>query len=337
MKFKIRYADQIVGLFIILALVSLIIVIVLLGRSQRWFARDISFSTNMTSATGLGKNMTVQYKGFTIGNVKDFYLTDTDDVHVVFLIHDEYRNRVRQGSLVEIQVSPIGLGNAFLFHAGKGDLLAEGSFIPVAGSAQAMELIRQGLAVEPQYDDSISLLMGRINSTLDDVNQILALVDEALGSGSDQTEVGKIVGSLQKTLAGVEVLPDTVDQTIASLVDMIEGLLAEINPLLASATALIDELNDPDGLVYSVLDTDKDIYGGLVKSLTSISSMLNNLDRTVAFLPGQVPGLLMELRTTLKTADDALVGLTNNPLLRGGIPEKVEGQNSATSPRDIRF
>ena len=60
----------------------------------------------------------------------------------------------------------------------------------------------------------------------------------------------------------------------------------------------------------------------------------------MAVLPGQVPqltGLISELRVTLKSAEDVLVALTNNPLLRGGIPQKLETQSGGTSPRDIQF
>ena len=123
MKFKIRFADQIVGFFIVLSLVSLAFVIVMLGKSQRWFVKDVSFSTILQSAGGLSKNMAVQYRGFTIGNIKNFYLNDNDEVEVIFSIYKEYKDKVKKGSIVEMMISPVGLGNQFLFHAGRGDPL----------------------------------------------------------------------------------------------------------------------------------------------------------------------------------------------------------------------
>ena len=340
MKIKIRFADQIVGFFIVLSLVSLVFVIVMLGRSQRWFAKDISYMTVLPSAGGLSKNMAVQYRGFSIGNVKDFYLNDADEVEVIFTIHEEYSDRVKQGSLVEMMISPVGLGNQFLFHAGRGDALTEGSFIPVVGSAQAMELIRQGLAVEPRRDDSISLIMNRASSVLDELNQTLAQVNDAIGTGTDETELGKIVGSVQKILAGAENLPETANNAVDAAMKTIEDLQADLKPILANIADITTELNDPSGLLYTVLDTDKDVYVNLVKSLNSISGILDNLDKSVAFIPGQLPqiaGLITELRVTLKTAEDVLVALTNNPLLRKGIPTKPDSQGSGTGPRDIRF
>jgi phospholipid/cholesterol/gamma-HCH transport system substrate-binding protein len=335
LKFKIRFADQIVGIFIIAALAALLFVFVLLGRSQRWFAKDAVFSTILPTAAGLSKNMPVQYKGFTIGNVSSFELNANDDVEVRLVIHEEYRNRVRQGSMVEIMVNPIGLGNQFLFHSGKGEILASGSPLPTVGSAQARELIRQGLAVEPPHDDTISVLLAQVNSIMENVGQIIAEVNEALGPGSGSTEIGKIVGSLQNTMAGLGELPQSAD----SVIRMVEGLLDGLRPAIANITDLTAELNDPDGLIYTVLDTDKDVDASLVNSLNSVSAILDNLDKTTAFIPTQIPQLsaiIMELRLTLKSAEDVLVALSNNPLLRKGVPQRPETQ-SGTGPRDLSF
>jgi phospholipid/cholesterol/gamma-HCH transport system substrate-binding protein len=347
MKFRIRFADQIVGVFIILALVSVVFVILMLGRSQRWFAKDYSFNTIMASATGLSKNMPVQYKGFTIGNVQDFRLTGKNEVEVIFSIHELYLDRVKTGSMVELMVSPVGLGNQFLFHAGKGgEQLDSGAFVPAVGSALAKSYIQQGLADAPYHDDSITLLLNRASAVLDEINQIAAQVNDAF-QGTEATTIGQIVSGVQRTIEGAETLPGTVNRTTAELLRdidefkaMLEDELARINLILADVNAISSTLNDPEGLLYTVLDTDEAVYTNLLSSLHSISSILASLDRTAAFIPGQLPqiaGLIMDLRVTLKTAEDVLVALTNNPLLRGGIPERVETQSSGTSPRDIQF
>ena len=194
--------------------------------------------------------------------------------------------------------------------------------------------------MEPRHDDSISLIMNRANSLLEELNTFFDQINEALGEGTETTEIGKIIGSVQKTLAGAETLPGTVDQTVNDAKRILEDVYADIKPIIANIADISSELNDPDGFLYSVLDTDKDVYANLVKSLGSVSGILDGLDKSVAFIPGQLPqlaGIIMDLRVTLKTAEDVLVALTNNPLLRGGIPEKVQTQDGGTSPRDIRF
>jgi phospholipid/cholesterol/gamma-HCH transport system substrate-binding protein len=252
-------------------------------------------------------------------------------------------------------ISPIGLGNQFLFHPGLGAAeLESGAFVPDVNSGEGQDFIAQGLVDEPRHDDSISLLLNRASTVLDSANRTLRDVNEAIRTGSDATTIGKIVGSVQRTMAGVETLPDTVNRTAASavrdmdelLVDIddikaaLDGELARINPIIQDINTLTSKLNESDGLVYTVLDTDGAVYTELVNSLSSISGILDNLDRTTDFIPGQMPalaGMITDLRVTLKTAEDVLVALTNNPLLRKGIPGQVEVQSSGTSPRDIQF
>jgi phospholipid/cholesterol/gamma-HCH transport system substrate-binding protein len=256
---------------------------------------------------------------------------------------------------VELQVSPIGLGNQFLFHAGNGeDLLAAGDFVPAVGSVEARDLIRQGLADEPRHDDSISLLLNRASSVMDAVNRTLFQVNEAITFGTDATAIGRIVGGVDRTVAGLETIPGTVNSTVDIVLKDVDELLADvddvkrmldnelerINPILADLNTLSSEFANPDGLVMTVLDTSGPLYSSLVDSLNSLSGILDSLDRTATFIPGQMPalaGVITDLRVTLKTAEDVLVALTNNPLLRKGIPERVEVQSSGTSPRDIRF
>ena len=326
MKFKIRFADQIVGFFVVFSLVALIFVVVMLGRYQRWLANDLAFTTVFESAGGLSKNMAVQYKGFTIGNVKSFHMNDEDNVEVVFVVHENYSDRVKLGSMVELMVSPVGLGNQFLFHPGRGEPLPVGSFIPAVGTVQARELIRQRVAVMPQRDDSISLIMSRANTVLEQINRLLGQLNPALGRGSESTEIGQIVKSIRRILTGAEAIPHEVSQ-----------LLGEVKPILADINAITSELNEPDSLLYSIMDTDKEVYTSLVDSLVSLSSILDNLDKTTALLPGQVPALLSDLRVTLKTAEDVLTALTNNPLLKKGVPDRPGSHGEGANPRNIPF
>ena len=347
MKFKIRFADQIVGLFIILSIVCIVFVIITLGHSNRWFSRDLSYYTVLPSAGGLSNNMPVQYRGFTIGNVTDFYLNEDDDVEVVFLIFEEYNDRVRQGSMVQMIESPIGLGSQFQFHPGRGIALNDGAFIPVVESREALDYIRRGLADEPRHEDSISVILSRVNTTLYEINNVLAYINEAIGPGTDETEIGRMIGSLNSLLSVIALVPQMLDDALIEMFIFAEEIKNDVDPAIASINEILEnvnnllvELTDPDGLLYTVMDTEQHVYASLVASLNSISSILDTLDNSIAFMPSQVPqiiGIIMDLRSLMAVADDVLTSLTNNPILRGGIPDRPEIQGSGTSPRDLRF
>jgi phospholipid/cholesterol/gamma-HCH transport system substrate-binding protein len=335
MKFKIRFADQIVGFFIIIALILLIFVIFMLGSKQRWFAKDYFFKTYLDSAAGLGDNMVVQYKGFPIGNVKSFVLTDEDKVEVTFSIYDKYVSRVKQGSLVELRVSPIGLGNQFIFYAGLGEEpLEEGAMVPVVNSPQAENLIKLGLAHVPARDDNIAQLLAQVDGILttfnadllpeldvilQDLDDVLVEVKEAF-SGTEKTSLGR-------TMGGIDGL---VNKSLEPILEDIKNISGDLEILAA-------QLVEPDGLIFTVLDTEGSVYTNLESSLTSVSGALRNLERTTAVLPVQVPGMVSELRDVLRSAESVLTALLNNPLLKKGVPPSVEVQTGGTSPRDISF
>ncbi|GHT99545.1 hypothetical protein FACS1894142_7240 [Spirochaetia bacterium] len=339
-KFKIRFADKIVGLLFVLAMVSLIFVIFMLGSKQRWFAKDYQFKTYFESAAGLSNNMAILYKGFTIGNVRSFDLTRDNRVEVLFFIYDTYIDRVTEGSLVELSVSPIGLGSQFLFYPGLGrELLEEGAVIPTAASGEGRALIREGLALVPNYDDSITQLISRADTLLRDIDEVAVLVRDAL-TGSDDSSIGRTLGGIEETAAGLTTVPGVFNETIETLGANIESLLASIQPVISNVETLTGELIAPDGLLFTALDIEGPVYTGLVDSLTALSGTLQNLERVIAFVPSQLPqiaGILGELRTALNTAEDVLIALTNNPLLKNGIPGRAETRSNGTNPRDIAF
>jgi phospholipid/cholesterol/gamma-HCH transport system substrate-binding protein len=311
MKFSIRFADKIVGTLVILALAILVVVILMLGRNQRWFVRDLQYKTYFTSASGLGMNMPVQYKGFTIGNIKKIRLTEDDNVEVIFTIFKEQKDRVKTGSMVEIQSSPIGLGNSFIFHPGNGpDLLDEGELIPEINSREARWLIETGLAQAVENGDRINNIINQINSLLETVNRSIT------GTNEDEPALARIL-SVTK--------------------DIVQNLNAQLNPILGNLDSVTGKMSDPSGSVMSFLDSSGNIYSDLSSSMDSLSGILNNLEKTSDVMPSNFPGLMADLNAALKSMQDVLIAISNNPLLRRGIPDQRETTPGGANPRNLDF
>jgi phospholipid/cholesterol/gamma-HCH transport system substrate-binding protein len=333
MRFRIRFADQIVGLLVIVAAALLIFVIFMLGSHQRWFARDYRYKVYFNSATGLSSNMPVQYKGFTIGNIQKVGFTSDDRVEVEIAIFETYADRVKEGSLVELVISPIGLGNQFLFYAGLGlRRLEEGETLPLVNSPEGRVLIARGLANVPAHDDSISLLISRVNTLLENVNGTVLQVQSAL-KGDSESSLGRIVGGAEGAVADISVMTEELQTSL-------ELILGDIKPIVANLQILSNNIADPDGTVAAVLDSEGAVYTNLESSLAAVSGTLRNLERTTAFLPAQLPqvgAILGDLREVLQTAEQVLISLTNNPLLKKGIPAQAQTRTNGTSSRDVAF
>jgi len=304
MKFRIRYADQLVGLLIVIALISLIIVIFLLGRTQRWFSRNYVFKTYAVTASGISRNMNVLFMGIPIGNVKDFRLTDDNRIEVIFTIQDEYRNRVREGTLMEVIDSPIGLGAKFFLYSGLGKELPEGDFIPMINSPEG-KLMRETTKLTniPPKDDFIA----------DTVEQ-----------------VQKLIAELQITLTGINA------KTNEKAVTALGQTLVNIEQLTSNLAA---DLGNPNG-IRKILNGDGNSVNALEGTFVSLNGTMDHVEKSLKNLPQQMPQiftLVNNARTAISAADDVLVSLKNNPLLKGGIPESAEVDSSGTNPRNIKF
>ncbi|MDR2808121.1 MAG: MlaD family protein [Spirochaetaceae bacterium] len=326
MRFRIRYSDKIVGISVVFALATMIFVIFMLGSNQRWFSRNYYYKTYLDSAAGLSDNMAVQYKGFTIGRVKSFKLNADNRVEIAFYIYDTYIDKVKYGSLVDLSVSPVGLGNQFRFYPGKGNSsLAEGETIPILKSLEGQRIVQTGFADVPNQEDGITLLLSQANSVMENLNATLVTVTSAF-QGTDKSSLGRTITGLENTVSSISTVPDTLNSTLSG-----------VQPILSDVKALSSQLADPKGLVGSTLAGTGDVYTNLITTLESISATLHNVERMTDLLPSQVPGLVAELRTVITTAEDTITALNNNPLLKGGIPKKVQVQSGGTNPRNVAF
>ena len=322
MKFSIRFADQIVGALVILALAILVFVVFMLGRSQRWFVRDHLYVTYFNSASGLSNNMDIKYRGFTIGHVKKFELKENDTVEVTLSIFEEYSQKVKEGSLVEVSVSPIGLGNSFIFHPGKGiDLIPEGMEIPEVNSGRGKLIIAAGMVDRSESGDGISSILNNVNSLLETLNVSLAGAE-----GADELTLGKTLRNLESATEGLSALAKT--------------LSGEISPIMDNLNTLSAQLSDPSGTVMAVLGSEGSLGENLSSAIESLAGIIQNLENVSAFIPAQLPQIgvmISDLNTTLRTAQGVLISVANNPLLKGGIPEYKETGPGAASPRDMEF
>jgi len=347
MKFSIRHSDKIVGLLIILAIAILIFVIFLIGSNQRWFARDGQYMTYFNSASGISANMAILYKGFTIGHVKKVNLTEGDLVEITFTIFEEYTQRVTEGSLVEVQSSPIpGLGGGFIFHPGRGtELIPDGGLIPEINSAEARLLRSRRLTDVSTSSDSINNIINQVNNLLETINISLSGSD-----GADDLTLGQILLNAEKITGGITNLADTLTEQITPIMAQIDSVmdqLKQLTPILNNVEditsdigAVTKQVSDPSSSVMSLLDGNGVLYTGIEDAITSLSGIIGNLEKTSDFIPAQLPQiavLINEVNTVLRTAQDVLTSLTNNPLLRGGIPERIETGPGGASTRNLDF
>lgn len=309
MKFKIRFADQIVGIFSIAAIAGLILLVFFIGASQHWFAHKNNYYTMFESGSGLSVGADLTYKGFSIGKINSVKLQG-EMVRVDYYVLGEYTDYVRENSLVELSVSPIGLGSSFVLYPGKSQgILADGSEIYRLDSGRGKELIAQEKVFIEKQSDSIAVLMNKVSTLLDNVNSILYNLDGAL-DGTGKTPVAQIFSNLTS-------LTSNINGVLQLLQDKNGAVTRLLGPKLAQElTSVLENLT------------------AVTSNFTGISS---NADKIVSNAVGEIDSALGQINTILVQVQDVLTGVKNNPLIKGGVPDRSAESSATTHIRSTEF
>ena len=351
MKFQIRFADQIVGLFIILAVMSVVFILVMMGINQRWFAKDYDYTSKFKTGNGLSVGMPIKLKGFQIGSVDKINLLQDDTVEINFHIFDTYIEKVRKNSVLELSVSPIGIGGGgMLFHPGKAtDIIQELSFIPSTDFEEGKELIAKELVNIPPRDDTILNIINDISPLLSTTNSTLSSLDELLISttlamnGESDGPVGEII---EEVAIMVTMLNNTISTAMIAANEILtntSGITSNLEITTAGLTdtkGLIPHLLDPKGSLATLLDDDDELYKELFSIVEEIAKTTEELSAFVKYINNtqpQISELLEGSREALIKGKDVLEGLSNNPLLRGGITGVTEQPTTSKSNEEEEF
>lgn len=303
MKFRIKYADRIVGLFIVLAALVLVAMVVLAGINQRWFARDYRFRAVFQTASGLSPGTAILMNGFQVGKIERVALGADNAVEVGFLIYDTYYQKVRDYSLLELVTSPIGLGTQLLFHPGKGEsLLAEGAVMAVAGTDAGLRIVEAGLVEIPPKDDTITRLIASVGPLLENVNKTVLAVNRTLGevnlalAGQSPGPLGGIVRDAADAVAGVQDAVTGVQGIVASAQGVVTDVGGVVGDVAAQAGSAVGDITSRANVLLAQAEE-------LAASVTRISGNLEAMTAAMRDPTGLVPRLL-DPQGSLKTILD---------------------------------
>ena len=302
MKFKIKYADQIVGILSLIAIIALIFIIFLIGSTQKWFVPKHNYYTIINSASNISAGKAITYKGFEIGKIKSFTLEDSDLVRVNFYITDDYRSKAVRNSIIEILTSP--LGSSVVFYPGNSkDFLPDNSFVPERSSDEAKELLKYRMVSVVEQTDSL--------------NTILAMATTLVG------DIDTLVKQINIAIEGKEETP------LAYTIAQVNEILTNINELTSDSTGIVPKLLE-----------DENSQGSIANVLMQLDTTMGDINSITSSVEGNMPGvsiMISQMQTLLKQMQDVMEGIKNNPLLKNGISEKPEKENAAPKLREDNF
>jgi phospholipid/cholesterol/gamma-HCH transport system substrate-binding protein len=251
---------------------------------------------------------------------------------------------VRKNSVLQHAVSPIALvAGGMLFHPGKStELIPELSFIPSTDSEEGKELIAKELVEIPPRDDAVLKIINDISPLLQSITTIVNSLNSTL-EGKSEGPVGDII---EEIAIMVTMLNNAISEAMISANEILantSGITSNLEITTAEMTdtkGLVTHLLDPKGSIATLLDDDDELYRELFSIIAEIANTTEELTAFVKYInttQPQISELLEGSREALAKGKDVLEGLSNNPLLRGGITGVTEQPTTFMSYGEEEF
>jgi phospholipid/cholesterol/gamma-HCH transport system substrate-binding protein len=295
MKLRYRFANQVVGVFVVLAVALTLTLIILMGANQRWFRKNYYYYAQFTTASDLSVGMPISFRGFDIGKVTSIELNDENLVDVTFYIQEEYIDRMNRDSLIQLLSNPLG-GGQIVLQQGREPTppIPEGSMVPIYDSKDGLTLRQDNRVIIVRNADPIAQALSQVDPILLNVDRVLTNVanlteelDVAL-QGESSGPVGEVLAGLEGAVAELQQTVVHVNQVIDDASDQIADLFGQVDEVIADVDGIAIQADQLFGDVNGVVSNVDSILG-------QASGVVDNLETTTAELrdpTGLIPRLL---------------------------------------------
>lgn len=260
---QLKWSQLRVGLTVVVASATLMVLIFLMSGTGGWFTTKITLRSYFDNAGGLREGAPVRLAGVDIGNVTAVRIVEgkpTTPVEVTMKVNTKYKFNLRKDSVTLMSTAGI-LGETFVdvdSSTAKGPAAENGDILTARDQPDIQDVVRASQGTLQNMD-----------SLLKRVDRIVAFVESGQGS------IGKVIYS--------PALYDQLNATVAEfkgLVDDIQSGKGSIGPLLTSdeaykkVIAAIDKLN----VIVDELQQGKGTAGKLLKD----PELFDNANKTIA-------------------------------------------------------
>lgn len=347
-----------VGAFVVIAVVSLVAVIALVGRSRSLFTRRAQLHTAFDNTSGLVVGAPVRLAGVDIGIVQKISF-DPDPkvkkVHVLLGVQAKYLERIRGDSLARLSSKGL-LGDMIInITVGSPDFpaLKSGDDLRAAeseGIGEVVSSLQEGIGqvrslvghvderVRTVLSDQVARDLGRVvHSTaniLEGVERGGGLLHEVIykprlaeNFSALAGDAGQIAANLNRTIKRVDDLLAAVQEKSGTLHDLIyrddgSKLVAEVKQLATDLAAMVGEVRRGRGSLHSLIYDDQQ---NLIADLAATARVLRTLAEETGQGKGTLGGLIKD--PTLYEDLKLILGkVKRNALLRTFLRSAIQSE-----------
>jgi len=262
-----------VGLTVVFASVTLMVLIFVMSGTGGWLTRKITLQSYFDNAGGLREGAPVRLAGVDIGNVTGIRIVGgkpMTPVEVTMKVNTRYKFNLRKDSVTLLSTAGV-LGETYVdidSSAAKGPEAADGDTLAARSQPDIQDVVRASQGTLQNMD----ALLKRLDN-------IVAFVESGKGS------IGKVIYS--------PALYDQLNATVAEfkgLMDQIQSGKGSLGPLLTSDEAykkavaaidkvngMVDELQQGKGTAGKLLK-DTELYDNANKAMANVRQLSDDIN-----------------------------------------------------------
>jgi len=260
---QLKWSQLRVGLTVVIASATLMVLIFLMSGTGGWFTRKIMLRSYVDNAGGLREGAPVRLAGVDIGNVTGIRIVGgkpATPVEVTMKVNTNYKFNLRKDSVTMLSTAGI-LGETYIdvdSSAAKGPEAADGDTLAAKQQPDIQDVVRASQGT-----------LQNIDTLLKRVDRIVAFIESGQGS------IGKVIydpalyNQLNATVVEFKGLVDDIQNGKGSL-----GPLFTSDEVYKKAVAAIDKLN----VIVDELQQGKGTAGKLLKDPV----LFDNANKTIA-------------------------------------------------------
>lgn len=301
--------ERIVGLFVFSAVVLILALIIISGRSQHFFEKRITFYMNVNSSEGISLGSIIKALGTEVGQVSGLSLMQGRKIRVTIEVYERQRILIRADA--KVIVNRLASINDALIEIQPGSVdvpvLPDGATIPVEETPSLNDLLL-GIAHIIQSADKHDLLtkletlLPKLELTIENAHKIIAQIATGhgvLGAAVFDKNVEKELKIVVSS--GAEILHEA-----EGIVSLAKQRLIQIEPLL----------NDAKYITGDIRNTAQH-FPAMVRELSEIIDQANSALILINGELENIPGTVMDARRTLNKTDRLIESTQNTwPLSR---------------------
>jgi len=331
MKFKMRYSERIVGTFLIVALSIIAASTGYLFLQNKVFEKKYLFKAKFGDAVGLSSSTSVFFKGFKIGVVTDFILTDDNYILADFEVYEEFKQKIVSNSALFKSINPVTNTSTIEFLQGPdiSSVVIEGSMIPAIDVPQGEALLAKNMV--KKTGDPLNTVIYNLAAFSENINKDNNVDKGAFFRAVDN--MADVAEGLKKITDNLNVDFETISKpdksgkrplstlvvNAANISDSLRVMTGLVNLSLMRLDTVLTAYSKPEGLIVKMIDPGgKQVIEPIRKTITNLNEVLPKLEKFSDFLVTQQGQFLSILKQLVETLDEMQVTfetINNSPFI----------------------